>query len=115
MQELDDTGISGALGFGAGLGTTMLGGAMFSTGAGSPIGTALMYSSPGVSASVAISTSVIYDNSPPDVIFDNMIENYIEPSIANITDWSIQVFDNGVTIIRNAQDTITDVIEELSD
>ena len=99
----------------AGLGTTAIGGAMLGSGVGAPIGTTLIVSSPGVGASVAISTSVIYDNAPPDVFFDNMIENYIEPPIASFTDWTIEVLDNGITIIRNIQDSITNRIEELSD
>ena len=115
LQEFDDSAVSGFFGSAAGLGTTAIGGAMLGSGVGAPIGTTLIVSSPGVGASVAISTSVIYDNAPPDVFFDNMIENYIEPPIASFTDWTIEVLDNGITIIRNIQDSITNRIEELSD
>ena len=75
----------------------------------------LFVASPAVSTSVAIGTSVAYDNSPLDVFFDNIVENHIEPTIATTTDWTIEFIDNGVTTIRNLQESITDRIEELSD
>ena len=48
-------------------------------------------------------------------LFVDIVENHIEPTIATTTDWTIEFIDNGVTTIRNLQESITDRIEELSD